>query len=113
MRNIGRRAFLSQLLALTAVCATGGGKIAYGGSVASLLDAERLKFELRVTSDAQAAYVDYVVDKVKNGSLPLKILAAAYKYAMNREHRRRPLYFKICVEELAKKAGLKLSFLSF
>ena len=66
MRNIGRRAFLSQLLALTAVCATGGGKIAYGGSVASLLDAERLKFELRVTSDAQAAYVDDVVDKVMN-----------------------------------------------
>ena len=91
----------------------GGGKIAYGGATSPLLDAEKLKYELRVLTPAQGAYVDDVVDKVKKGQLPIKILSAAYQYAMRREVGRRPLYFKICIEQLAKKAGLKLSFLSF
>ena len=113
MRKSGRRAFLAQLFALMVVGAAGGGKIAYGGATSPLLDAEKLKYELRVLTPAQGAYVDDVVDKVKKGQLPIKILSAAYQYAMRREVGRRPLYFKICIEQLAKKAGLKLSFLSF
>ena len=113
MRKTGRRAFLAQLLAFAAFGAAGGGATAYGGSTSPLLDADKLKLELRVTTQAQEAYVDDVVDKVKKGLLPLTILTAAYKYAMKREVGRRPLYFKICLEQLAKKAGLKLSFLSF
>ena len=113
MRKIGRRAFLTQLLAVAAFGAVGGGATAFGGSKSPLLDAERLKLELRVTTQAQEAYVDDVVDKAQKGELPLNILTAAYKYAMKRKVGRRPLYFKICLEDLAKKAGLKLSFLSF
>ena len=113
MRRTGRREFFAQLLALVVVGAAGGGKVAYGDATSSLLDAEKLKLELRVTTQAQGAYVDDVVDKAKKGLLPTKILSSAYKYAMRREVGRRPLYFKICIEQLAKKAGLKLSFLSF
>ena len=113
MRKTGRRAFIAQLLALIVVGATGGGEVAYGGATSSLLDAEKLKYELRVVTQAQGAYVDDVVDKATKGLLPIKILSAAYRYAMRREVGRRPLYFKICIEQLAKKAGLKLSFLSF
>lgn len=113
MKKTGRREFFAQVAALAALGALGGAGIAQGGSVSSILDSEKLKAELRVTTEAQGAYVDDVVEKAKDGELPVKIVTASYRYAMRREVGRRPLYFKICVEHLAKQAGLKLSFLSF
>ena len=113
MRKTGRRAFFAQALSLIVVGALGGVGTAYGGAGSDFLDSEIIKAELRVATRAQAAYVDDVVDKAKSGILPVKILVTAYRYAMRHEVGRRPYYFKICVEQLAKKAGLKIAFLSF
>lgn len=113
MERTGRRAFFAQALSLLVVATLGGSRTVYGGSPSSLLDADRLKLELRVKTEAEGAYVDDVVDKAKSGIIPVKILTTAYRYAMQREAGRRPRYFKICIEQLAKKAGLKISFLSF
>jgi hypothetical protein len=104
---------MARAAALVVVGALEGFRTAYGASAPSVLDSERLKLELRVTTREQAAYVEDVVKKAKAGTLPPKILVAAYRYAMRYEASRRPLYFKLCLETLAKRAGLRLKFLSF
>lgn len=113
MKRTGRRAFIAQALALVVVATLGGARSALGDSSSSLLDAETLKLELRTKTEAEAAYIDEIVEKAKEGKIPVKFLTVAYRYAMQREAGRRPLYFKICLEQLTKKAGLNLTFSSF
>ena len=111
MRRIGRRAFCAQAFAFAAAVAYGVcSKPARSAQAASALDAERLRSELRVTTQAQGKYVDDVVEKVEKGELPYKIFITAYKYAMKRDASKRPYYFKLCTEQLAKKSGLRLDF---
>ena len=113
MKKTGRRAFLTLVLMALAAGSLSAGGIAFGAVAPSVLDSDSLKMELRVTTDAQAAYVDDVVEKVKKGAIPTQILTSAYRYAMRQEKSRRPIYFRICVEQLCKKAGIKVPFLSF
>ena len=110
MNRIGRRAFIARAFAMLALGALSVGT-AYGG--AGALDADKLKAALRVKTDAEADFVDDVVEKVSQGALPYKIFYAAYKYAMRKAVGLRVRYFKICLENLVKQAGLKISFLSF
>ena len=110
MNRIGRRSFIARAFATLAF-----GAFALDAARASsgTLDADKLKAELRATTCAQAKFIDDVVDKVKKGYVPEKLLYTAYRYAMKKEVGRRVFYFRLCLVELAKRAGLKVKFLSF
>ena len=77
------------------------------------LDAETLKMKLRTTTDAQDAFVEDVVAKANRGELPVSILRVAYRYAMGKDATRRVYFFRLCLVNLAKKAKLRITFLSF
>ena len=110
MNRIGRRAFIARAFATVAFGAVG---LKFARASSDKLDAETLKVALRATTDEQARFIDDVVEKVEKGDVPEKMLYAAYRYAMKREPGRRVFYFRLCLVELAKRAGLKVVFLTF
>lgn len=112
MQNQNRRVFIVRSLAFLGLIGLGA-DATFGASVGELLDSEFLKTELRVKTDAEGAFVADVVDKVKEGELPLKTLQIAYSYAMKKDKSRRVIYFKKCLEILTQRAGIKIKFLNF
>lgn len=110
MNRIGRRSFIARAVATLAF---GAFALDAARADSGMLDADKLKAELRATTAAQATFIDDVVDKVQKGLVPEKMLYAAYKFAMKKEVGRRVFYFRLCLVELAKRARLKVKFLSF
>ena len=110
MNRIGRRSFIARAVATLAF---GAFALDAARAGSGMLDADKLKDELRATTAAQATFIDDVVDKVQKGLVPEKMLYAAYKFAMKKEVGRRVFYFRLCLVELAKRARLKVKFLSF
>lgn len=109
MKNISRRNFIFG----AAGFGTGFFLVrdAFGGYDA--LDSALVKQELRVKTDAEAAFVDDVVEKTRSGQIPVKILNAAYRYALKKSGARRVYYFANCLKILTRQAGLRVEFLEF
>ena len=110
MYETNRRGFLA--LALCA-CALGAFPVNSARADAPLFDADTLKKKLRVTTEAQSDFVDDVIRKEQNGELPSSMLRASYRYAMGKEASRRIYFFRLCLANLVKRAGLKIEFLPF
>ncbi len=110
MKTVARRDFILQ----AAVCLGTGlfaGRAALGANVA--LDSALLKQELRVRTDAEAAFVDDAVAKTRAGEIPVEILTASYRHALKKDVGRRVYYFANCLKILTQRAGLKVKFLKF
>ena len=108
-RRTSRRAFLARALAFVGASAFA---LAGATDASELLDAETLKYQLRVKTKKEEEFVDDVVAKAKSGELPMKILIAARRRALEKSDSRRVLYFKVYLETLSKSAGLKIVFKS-
>lgn len=109
MNVVSRRDFILQAAGLGAIFFAG--RAALGANAA--LDSELAKQELRVKTDAEAAFVDDVVAKTRAGEIPTDILTAAYRYALRKDGARRVYYFAYALEILTKKAGRNVKFLKF
>ena len=107
---MGRRAFIAR-----AVAFVGSGVFLLSRDVGAeeALDPATLKSQLCVKTKLEEAFVDDVLDKVDEGLLPRKILIAAYRYALKKGRSQRLIFFKSCLETLAKRAGIKIEFKSF
>ncbi|MBP5621615.1 MAG: hypothetical protein J6X44_06325 [Thermoguttaceae bacterium] len=110
MKKMGRRAFIARAVALTCAGTLFPRQTA---SAAEALDPDILKAQLCAKTELECAFVDDVVDKAKDGTLPIKILTTAYRYALSKGRSSRLIYFKRCLEELTKRAGLKITFKNF
>ena len=109
MKQMKRRAFVARAFATLAAVALGVAPT-FGGEV---LDAEKMKSALRATTTGQAAFIDDVAAKAADGILPRKILYASFNFAMKKPDDRRVYFFRLCLVQLTKNAGLKIDFLSF
>lgn len=107
---MGRRRFIAGAVSFVGLSLLGSGRHA---NAAEALDPEILKTQLRVKNDAEEAFVDDVVKKVKEGAIPTSILTSAYRYAIKKETSKRMIYFKYCLETLTKRAGIKVQFKTF
>ncbi|MBR4834609.1 MAG: hypothetical protein IKU86_09830 [Thermoguttaceae bacterium] len=87
------------------------GRAAFGANAA--LDPATLKQELRVKTDAEAAFVDDVVAKARAGEISVEILTVAYRYAQKKDGGRRVYYFANCLKILTQRAGRNVKFLKF
>ena len=110
MKKMGRRAFIARAVALACAGTLFRRQTA---SAAEALDPDILKMQLCAKTELECAFVDDVVDKAKDGTLPIKILTTAYRYALSKGRSSRLIYFKRCLEELTRRAGLKITFKSF
>lgn len=107
---MGRREFITGAVSAFALAMLAQTKKA---DAVEALDPEILKSQLRVKTDAEAAFVDDVVDKAKKGVIPMKIFMTAYRYALDKGKSKRVIYFRYCLVSLTQKAGLKIDFKSF
>lgn len=110
MEKMGRRAFIARAAAL----AGAGALLLHEPARASeALDPEILKSQLYVKTELEGAFVDDVVAMTRKGTLPAKILASAYRYALTKDSSHRVIYFKKCLEILTKRTGLRIKFKDF
>jgi len=110
MKRLGRRAFIAGAFAFVGV---GAFRVDTAWGAIEALDPAFVKSELRVKTELEDAFVDDVINKAKEGELPVKILQAAFRYARNKSKTKRMIYFKTCLIALTKQAGLKIAFLDF
>ncbi|MBQ9875440.1 MAG: hypothetical protein IJM30_13380 [Thermoguttaceae bacterium] len=108
-KTMGRRAFIGRVATLV-----GAGYFLAGRSAGAseALDPEILKSQLRAKTEREKAFVDDVVQKASDGILPMKIFTTARRYALQKDASQRVVYFKMCLEALTKRAGLKIVFKS-
>jgi hypothetical protein len=71
------------------------------------LDADSLKRVLRCKTPAEEAFIDLVFEKVEEGTLPLKYVYMAYRYAVKKS-RSRYYYFVAAIQKIARARGISL-----
>jgi hypothetical protein len=79
-----------------------------GGLKASFDLKKQLETGLKARRPSDFTYIQSIVDKVDNGTLPRKLVDNAFLYARNQGSRAPIVHFQFALKELAKKAGVKL-----
>jgi hypothetical protein len=69
---------------------------------------KQLELGLKARRPSDFAYIERIVDKVNDGTLPRKLVDQAFLYARGRSKQYPIVYFQFTLKELTKKAGVPL-----
>lgn len=73
----------------------------------TVLDAEKMKVALHTSTEQEGGFIEYVVARVKAGTLPADLVHSTFLWA-RKKPRRKFFYFKCGLIERAAKQGIKL-----